>query len=70
MTPQKIDKAIEMLTELRADITTDVVRRDGQPFTGYEVGTALGEIAAQLDAVAHVVLEMLPELKLLMTKET
>ena len=50
---QQLQAAAEMLVTLRADIPADVERREGLPFTGQTVAAALGEICAQVDAVAH-----------------
>lgn len=53
------ERVVHMLTDLRVDIANDVIRREGQPFTGPNVAAALGEICAQVDALASVLLWML-----------
>lgn len=53
-----IESALEVIRE---DITTDVTRRDGQPLTGANVGQALGEICAQVDALASICQALLAE---------
>lgn len=42
------------LSMIRDDIRADVVRREGQPFDGRHVAAALGEICAQVDALAAI----------------
>jgi hypothetical protein len=59
MGPERAARAVGMLEELRADIEADVSRRDGQPFDGPHVAVALGEICAQVDALANVLIEIL-----------
>ena len=58
--PQRF-AALAMLSTLRADIVDDVARRDGQPFTGENVAVALGEICAQVDALAKVLIAILED---------
>lgn len=41
--------------QIMDDCTTDAKRRDGQALTGLNVATALGEIGAQVMALAHLV---------------
>lgn len=59
MTPERAEAAVGMLTELRADIRADTHRRDGMELTGRNVGEAFGEICAQVDALANVLIMML-----------
>lgn len=40
---------------MRADLADDVARREGQPFNGQIISIALGEMCAQLDALAVMV---------------
>lgn len=59
MTPERSERAVQMLIALKADIEADVARRDGMLLTGRNVAEALGEIAAQVDALANVLIEIL-----------
>lgn len=53
------ERALPMLREMRADIVVDVQRREGLPFTGANVAQALGEVCAQVDALAAVLIALL-----------
>ena len=55
------ERAVTMLRTLRADIEADVERRERLPFTGATVGQALGEICAQVDALAAVLIGILDD---------
>lgn len=59
MTPERAEAAVNMLKTLRADIRSDVQRRDGLPVNGANVGVALGEMCAQIDALANVLIMLL-----------
>lgn len=59
MGPERAARAVEMLEELRADIRADVSRREGRIADGPTVAVALGEICAQVDALANVLIEVL-----------
>ena len=59
MTPERAAGAVQMLRVLRSDIPADVARRDGMPLTGPPLATALGEMCAQIDALAAVLIEIL-----------
>lgn len=48
-----------MLRNLRRDIVQDVHELDGQPFEGKVVAEAIGNLAAQVDALANVCLFLL-----------
>jgi hypothetical protein len=56
-----VDKMVAMLRTLRQDINDDVKRRDGQPFDGRNVSVALGEMCAQIDALAGVLIRILDD---------
>ena len=63
MAPERKAAAVSMLKVLRSDIEADVAALEGQPFTGLVVAEALCKFAAQIDALAHVLIEELsPEL--------
>lgn len=62
MTPERKSAIESVLEMLREDIVADVKRRDGQPLTGENVGQALGEIAAQVDALAHICQALLADI--------
>lgn len=59
MSPERAARRVQMLRILRSDIDADVSRRDGMPLTGQAVATALGEMCAQIDALAAVLIEIL-----------
>ncbi len=59
--PSQVERVVQMLTDLRVDIASDVLRREKLLLTGDNVAVALGEICAQVDALAHVLLWMLEE---------
>ena len=61
MNAQQRFNALSMLHTLRADIVDDVARRDGLPLTGQNVAVALGEICAQVDALARVLIAILED---------
>jgi hypothetical protein len=61
MTPQRREQIAAVLEGLRSDIEADVSRRDGLPFNGATVAQALGEICAQVDALAHALIVILRE---------
>lgn len=48
-----VDRVLKALGEIRSDVEQDVARREGMPFNGATVGEALGEICAQIDALAR-----------------
>jgi len=54
MNAERRERVVKMLRGLRNDIEVDVDRREGLPFTGRNVSEALGEICAQIDAIAAV----------------
>lgn len=59
--PERRDRAIQVMQEIQADVETDSRRRDGQEFNGRNVATALGELAAQVGAIARGVEMLLRE---------
>lgn len=61
MTPERAVGAVRMLRALRSDIGADVSRREGMPLTGQTVATALGEMCAQIDALAAVLIAILED---------
>ena len=61
MNPERREAAVAMLNVLRDDIRADVTHRDGQPFTGTTIGVALGEMCAQIDALARTLIAILEE---------
>lgn len=61
MTPGRKASAAQMLRNLRRDITDDVQRREGMAFTGENVAAALGEMCAQIDALAAVLIALLED---------
>lgn len=70
MTLDQRSRAVTMLRALRQDIAADVRRRDGLILSGRSVGTALGEICAQVDALAHVLIDMLDDAKPLVVTQS
>lgn len=61
MTPERSRSAVAMLTVLREDIAADIRASEGQAFNGPNVAHALGNLAAQVDALAHVLVDLLTE---------
>jgi hypothetical protein len=61
LTAERAARFRSMLTALRADTEADVIRFEGQPFTGRAVGEALGQLGAQIDALAGVCAVLLDE---------
>lgn len=59
--PERRDRAIQVLQMIQTDVEADTRRREGMPFTGRNVGQALGEIAAQVGAIAKAVEMLLRE---------
>lgn len=59
MTPEERAAHSNRMRMVSEDCVTDSTRRDGEPFTGNNVGAALGEIAAQIKAIADTVKAML-----------
>lgn len=59
MTPDRTVRAVEMLQTLRQDCLDDAAKRDGQPLTGPNVAVWLGEMGAQIAALADVLIVML-----------
>lgn len=55
MTPEKRSAAVSVMQMIQQDVESDTARREGQAFTGANVAAALGEIAAQVQAVARAV---------------
>lgn len=55
MNAEKKARILEVLADIREDIRNDVAGREYMPLTGPNVATALGEICAQVDALAHIV---------------
>lgn len=54
MAERQHERIIEVLAELRRDVRRDVHLWEGMAFTGHNVSAALGVLAAQVDALAHV----------------
>jgi hypothetical protein len=61
MDTERKTNAVKMLRELKQDCFSDTRKRDAQPFTGRNVAEALGEICAQIDALATVLIAILEE---------
>lgn len=57
--PHRALSARTMLRELKSDIEADIERLDGAAFTGAIVSEYLGGLAAQVDALANVLLFIL-----------
>lgn len=59
-----VARAVRALALIREDIPADVKELDGAEFTGRTVSTAIGNLAAQVDALAGILQEILarPEL--------
>jgi hypothetical protein len=55
------EKMLGVLRMVQSDIQADVKRRDGQPFNGRNVSEALGEMCAQIDALANVLVHLLED---------
>lgn len=51
--PERRDQAVRVMQEIQADVASDTRRREGMAFTGQNVGQALGELAAQVGAIAR-----------------
>lgn len=51
----------EVAQTISADCAADTAKREGMEFTGRNVGQALGELAAQVDALARMVDTLLAE---------
>ena len=47
-------KARLMVDVIRDDIESDMIRLDCQTFNGHNVATAIGNLAAQVDALARI----------------
>jgi hypothetical protein len=60
-TADQTDRIQRTLAVIREDIRADVERREGQPFDGRHVAAALGEICAQIDALAGILQVMVGE---------
>jgi hypothetical protein len=54
-----MQKMHSMLKTLQTDIRQDVNQREGMELTGPNVAKALGEMCAQIDALARVLTEIL-----------
>jgi hypothetical protein len=54
ITAEHRERMLTVLTNLRTDIQTDVLRMEGAPFDGHTVATWFGNLAAQVDALAHI----------------
>lgn len=61
MNPERTAKAVAMLKELRQDCADDATARNGQPLTGPNVAKWLGEMGAQIAALASVLIAILEE---------
>jgi hypothetical protein len=61
MTGPERKRAVEVMQMIQADVETDTERREGLPFTARNVAGALGELAAQIGAVARTVELLLHE---------
>ncbi len=57
------DRMIKLLDEIAKDIKRDTIAFDGKPFTGRTVGTYFGYQGAAIAAIAHVVREIIKEMK-------
>jgi hypothetical protein len=62
MTPDRKAAIESVLEMLREDIDHDVKAREGLRLTGRNVSQALGEIAAQVDCLAHVCQALLADI--------
>lgn len=61
MNTEQRDRAINVMQMIQTDVETDSRRREGMEFTGRNVSVALGEIAAQVGAIARAVELLLRE---------
>ena len=52
------ERIIAICTGIRTDIEDDVRRREGMPLTGENVAVALGEICAQVHALANCMIKI------------
>jgi hypothetical protein len=57
--PHRALAARNMLHVLKDDIDRDIARLEGAPFEARTVAVAIGNLAAQVDALANVLLWML-----------
>lgn len=55
------EKALSTLVTIRADIKQDVATMERAPFDGHTVGTHIGYLAAQVDALAGILIALLKE---------
>lgn len=61
ITPLQRAKAIQSMQMIQTDVAADTSRREGLPLTGPNVAQALGELAAQVGAIARGVEILLSE---------
>jgi hypothetical protein len=61
MTPERTEKAVAMLKDLRQDCANDAAAREGQLLTGPNVAKWLGEMGAQIAALASVLILILED---------
>lgn len=61
MNPEQRDRAIQVMQIIQSDVEADTNRREGLPLTGANVAAALGEICAQVGALARGVELLLRE---------
>lgn len=61
MEPERKARAVRMLRTLRQDLEEDVLELEGAKFTAQNVSIALGQMAAQIDALANVLIELMEE---------
>ena len=61
MRPERKDAIRSVLQMIREDVVTDTARREGLPLTGRNVAGALGEICAQVGALANICEALLDE---------
>lgn len=55
MTPERRAAVVAVMKMIQEDVAADTSRREGLPFTGATVAAALGEICAQVGALAHAI---------------
>lgn len=61
MSPEERARTLAVLNMIREDVSADVERRDGLPFTSQTVSEALGEICAQTSALAGILIAVIED---------
>ena len=54
-------KVIKVLEQIKSDVKNDAKNFDGQSFTGKTVGTYFGNHGAAINALAHILIDIIKE---------